>query len=137
MMPSLTYLPGPGVPEKYPDTTPRNTPTTKAMVEDTSAMVRSMRGAEITREKISIPDTSVPIQFSNDGAVRETPGKACSGSKGAITGPNIARKSVIRTITSPVMNDGRLAANRQKLRITGGTVTIQKACVGKATSTTP
>ena len=58
----------PRPPAKKPEITPRTTPPTKATaVEDTRAMVRSMRGAAITRENMSMPEMSVPIQWSTLG----------------------------------------------------------------------
>ena len=52
----------PRPPAKKPEITPSTTPPAKAAAVDTRAMVRSMRGAAITRENTSMPEMSVPIQ---------------------------------------------------------------------------
>src|ERR1700756_4762165 len=96
--------------------TPSTTPAAKAMSEETSAITRSTRGAEIVREKMSMPETSVPIQCWKDGGRRPAPGNARSGSNGATAGPKSARKRVTPTMTRPNMTDGRRRAKNAKSR---------------------
>lgn len=114
MIVSPSRLPTPRPPAKKPDTTPRNTPPTKAISEEVSAIVRSMRGAASTRERMSIPDTSVPIGWCSDGGDSPSPASARSGGYGATYGPNTARKIVTATIARPIRKPVRFRAKRTK-----------------------
>ena len=79
MIALLTSAHNPRAPAKKPETTPRTTPPTKATTVEISAIVRSMRGAAMTREKMSMPEMSVPIQWSTLGGRTACPGSASSG----------------------------------------------------------
>ena len=116
MMPSLRMCGTPRVPPKNPDTTPSSTPPKNAIVVDTRAIVRSMRGADITRLKMSMLETSVPNGCCQEGGCRVSPGSAISGGYGAIAGPNRARNRLTATISRPIWKAGRARVNSRTLR---------------------
>ena len=68
-------------PAKKPESTPSATPQAKATVVETSAMVRSTRGAASTREKMSIPETSVPNQCVAFGRDQAGAGRRLDGER--------------------------------------------------------
>ena len=70
------------------------------------AIVRSVRGEAMTREKISMPLSSVPMRWPKLGGLSWSPGIAVRGSKGAMAGPITASVSATPTMAAPTRADG-------------------------------
>ena len=83
-------------------------------VVETSAIVRSIRGAAIMRDRMSMPETSVPNQCCGIGRQQAGAGRRLDGIGRDRAGRTRARSRLMTMTTKPKIMPGRARAKRQR-----------------------